>query len=204
MFRATFEDKILKSDIVFLRTWYPVEVKQYYNPITDMLIPERGSWSGMKTVYQLRKENSIKIPVNKDSLYTPVERQPRSFSKLQIPKSLMAELPYKSVPKLDKKRKRPEVDSHTAVILDKEDKQRLTTINQLGALKNERLRKQKEKKKEQLLKYLKTKEAKESKKEKISRENRKELYKLQGLMKKQKEEKEGRPKKRRKIDKSKE
>jgi len=32
-FRATFEDKILISDIVFLRTWYRVEPEKYYNPI---------------------------------------------------------------------------------------------------------------------------------------------------------------------------
>ena len=32
-FRATFEDKILISDIVFCRTWYKIEPKKFYNPI---------------------------------------------------------------------------------------------------------------------------------------------------------------------------
>ena len=32
-FRATFEDKILVSDIVFCKTWYPVEPKKFYNPM---------------------------------------------------------------------------------------------------------------------------------------------------------------------------
>ena len=36
-FRATFEDKILASDIVFCRTWMPVLPKKYYNPITNLL-----------------------------------------------------------------------------------------------------------------------------------------------------------------------
>ena len=32
-FRATFEDKILKSDIVFCRTWYKVKLTRFCNPI---------------------------------------------------------------------------------------------------------------------------------------------------------------------------
>ena len=32
-FRATFEDKILKSDIVFCKTWYQVETPKFYNPV---------------------------------------------------------------------------------------------------------------------------------------------------------------------------
>ena len=34
-FRATFEDKILKSDIVFLKTWTPVVPNAFYNPIIN-------------------------------------------------------------------------------------------------------------------------------------------------------------------------
>ncbi len=32
-FRATFEDKILKSDIVFCKTWYQVEIPRFCNPL---------------------------------------------------------------------------------------------------------------------------------------------------------------------------
>jgi ribosome biogenesis protein BMS1 len=35
--RVTFEDRILNSDIVFCRTWVPVEPKRFYNPITSLL-----------------------------------------------------------------------------------------------------------------------------------------------------------------------
>ena len=79
-FRATFEDKILMSgrvlfpllkdvDIVFMRTWYPVQPREYYNPVTDLLIPEKNQWKGMKTVYELRKERNIDIESNPDSEY---------------------------------------------------------------------------------------------------------------------------------------
>jgi ribosome biogenesis protein BMS1 len=35
--RATFEDRILMSDVVFLRAWVPVVPTQYYNPVTSLL-----------------------------------------------------------------------------------------------------------------------------------------------------------------------
>ena len=48
-FRATFEDKILLSDIVFCRTWMPVDIKKYFNPVTNHLSSEGvAGWRGMK------------------------------------------------------------------------------------------------------------------------------------------------------------
>nr|XP_046157402.1 ribosome biogenesis protein BMS1 homolog [Oncorhynchus gorbuscha] len=51
-YRATFEDRLLMSDIVFLRSWYPVSVPQLYNTVTSLLMPagQKDSWSGMRTV----------------------------------------------------------------------------------------------------------------------------------------------------------
>jgi hypothetical protein len=68
-YRATFEDKVLKSDIVFLRAWVPVQPIKFYNPVTTLLHANKSHFLGMKTVFALRKERSMKIPVNKDSLY---------------------------------------------------------------------------------------------------------------------------------------
>ncbi|XP_015266933.1 PREDICTED: ribosome biogenesis protein BMS1 homolog, partial [Gekko japonicus] len=70
-FRATFEDKLLMSDIVFMRTWYPVSLPTFYNPVTSLLKPvgEKDSWTGMKTTGQLRREKGIRLKQNKDSLY---------------------------------------------------------------------------------------------------------------------------------------
>lgn len=45
-FRATFEDKILFSDIIFCRTWTQVDPVQYYNPVTTLLT-EDHSWAGV-------------------------------------------------------------------------------------------------------------------------------------------------------------
>lgn len=70
-FRATFEDKILLSDIVFCRTWFRVDVPQYYAPVTSLLLApeEKTKWQGMKTVGQLKRERSIHAEANVDSMY---------------------------------------------------------------------------------------------------------------------------------------
>lgn len=43
-FRATFEDKILLSDIIILRSWYPVHIKKFYNPVTSLLLKNKSEW----------------------------------------------------------------------------------------------------------------------------------------------------------------
>lgn len=70
-FRATFEDKILLSDIVFCRTWYKVDVPQFYNPVTTLLLPEdqKNSWRGVRTTGEIKREKGIRSLPNEDSLY---------------------------------------------------------------------------------------------------------------------------------------
>lgn len=48
-FRATFEDRILMSDIVFCRTWYAVDVPRFCNPIISY-----GKTRMLKSHSQLR------------------------------------------------------------------------------------------------------------------------------------------------------
>jgi len=154
-FRATFEDRIIMSDIVFLRAWCPVEVNKYYNPVTDLLQIEKGTWQGMKTVYQLRKERGLSVPSDPDSYYTPIERKLRFFNPLKIPKTLQAELPFKSVPKNQKNRTEPTLEMHRAVLLEPHEKERLKVIRDLNMIKNTKLRKQKVKKREEHMKFIK-------------------------------------------------
>ncbi len=59
------------SDIVFVRTWFTVQIPQFFNPVTTLLLPpdQKNQWQGMKTVGQLRREKNIKRKVDEDSLY---------------------------------------------------------------------------------------------------------------------------------------
>ena len=55
-FRATFEDKILMSDIAFVKTWFTVEIPKFFAPVTNMLLtPEdRTKWKGLRTIGQIK------------------------------------------------------------------------------------------------------------------------------------------------------
>jgi len=102
-FRATFEDKILLSDIVMVKTWFTVEIPRFYAPVTNLLMAaeEKTKWKGMRTVGQIKREAGIKANVeNDDSLYTEVQRDPKVFKDLKVPRSLQKELPYSLKPKV--------------------------------------------------------------------------------------------------------
>lgn len=115
-FRATFEDKILLSDIVFCRTWVPVEIQKYYNPVTSLLCKSGSEgWRAMKPKAQLHVETETPIEVNPDSIYKPIERKERTFNKLRVPKSVEANLPFSSKHKDETKRKKKSYVSKRAV-----------------------------------------------------------------------------------------
>lgn len=125
-FRATFEDKIQMSDIVFCRTWYRVEIPKFYAVVTNLLKPpsEKGAWKGMRTVGELKYERNMKAIPNVDSLYVPVERDEKAFKPFMIPKKLQKELPYRDKPKLQMQKKRKSFEEkRVAVVRDpKEEK----------------------------------------------------------------------------------
>lgn len=72
--RATFEDKIFPSDIVFIRTWVPVDPSRYCAVQRTLVDPE---WVGMRTMRELRWEYGVPLPENKDSEYREIKRRHR-------------------------------------------------------------------------------------------------------------------------------
>ena len=75
--RATFEDKILASDTIFLKSWFAIEVPKFYMSITNLLKNNTAQKNGasssddlkLKTMAQLKLENNIKVMPNENSLY---------------------------------------------------------------------------------------------------------------------------------------
>lgn len=147
-FRATFEDKILMSDIVFLRAWYPIKPHRFYNPVTNLLdaalsteTGESTAWTGMRLTGQVRHELNLPTPSLKNSAYRPVERQERHFNPLRVPRKLAADLPFKSQIAQMKPQKNKTYLQKRAVVLGGEEKKARRLLDQVMTLRNEKVEK---------------------------------------------------------------
>ncbi|XP_072138476.1 ribosome biogenesis protein BMS1 homolog isoform X1 [Mobula birostris] len=188
-FRASFEDKLLMSDIVFMRTWYPVSVPKFYNPVTSLLRPntERESWTGMRTVGQLKHDLGIRMKPNKDSLYKTIERKMKHFSPLYIPKMLQKALPFKNKPKNQEKlAKVPRDRKRITVIRSAHEKKISALITALSTVNKHKVQKQQKKEKQQRKEFLAQKQKEEEAKIKRQKEARKKIYRVLGQKEKRK------------------
>lgn len=178
-FRATFEDKILKSDIVFCRTWVPVEPKRLYNPIMSLLSASDG-YKAMRTVYQLRKEKNMKIPVNKDSVYKEIKRTARQFKPLRVPKKIEAALPFSNKSRIDTKRSKPSYVNKRAVVMDVGDRKKVAVMQELNTIRREKVKIRKAKQEIRTAAYLKRKAAEAAFFEPTKNEEKKKRYRDAG------------------------
>ena len=85
-FRASFEDKIIKCDVIFLKQWTQVQLIQFYNPIIDY--DNNKSRKLLRNMFQLRKDNNIELKQNVDSEYKEIVREEQVFPDLVISKNL--------------------------------------------------------------------------------------------------------------------
>lgn len=126
-YRATFEDKILMSDIVFLRAWYSVKPHRFYNPVTNLLEAAESEqtgdgWKGMRLTGEVRAAEGIPTPQQKNSAYRPIDRPTRHFNPLRVPRQLAADLPFKSQIAQMKPQKKPTYVQKRAVVLGGEER----------------------------------------------------------------------------------
>lgn len=172
-FRATFEDKILMSDTIFLKTWYPVKVKQFYNPVTSLLQGNHENWKGMKLTGQVRAERELETPMNADSSYKKIERTERKFNPLRVPKSIKGSLPFKSQIHEMKPQKKKTYMSKRAVVLGGDEKKSRDLMQKIATVRKEKESKRKTKKGEKFQDRLKQL----AKKEELSKDKQKEKKK---------------------------
>ncbi|CAD8186781.1 unnamed protein product [Paramecium pentaurelia] len=142
-FRATFEDKIQMSDLVFCRTWVRMHIERFYRLITSNV-------KLMKTMWELRQEKQIPLEFKPESTYQDQERVPVKFAPLRIPNNLQQNLPFESKEKVKslsfRERLRQQVEKNLPVKSNMTDKEKevYSLIQRLNTIKNE-----KEKKREQ-------------------------------------------------------
>ncbi|KAI1552313.1 BMS1 GTP-binding protein required for 40S ribosome biogenesis [Pyrenophora tritici-repentis] len=177
-FRATFEDKILMSDIVFLRAWYPIKPRRFYNTVTNLLAPatpdlegESTSWQGMRLTGLVRHENNLPTPSDKNSAYRPITRETRVFNPLRVPRKLAADLPFKSQIATTKPQKKQTYLQKRAVVLGGEEKKARRLLDQVVAIRNDKVEKRRQKQQERKDPYKrKVKENEEKRAEREKRE----------------------------------
>lgn len=191
-FRATFEDKVLMSDIVFLRAWYSIHPRRYYNPVTSLLSPVDSSsatgdraWQGMRLTGAVRYTEGIKTPRPVNSIYKPITAQERpeerKFNKLRVPRKLQAALPFASKPKQMKKQGKSTYVQQRAVVMEKEERDALTLLQQMQAVQKSKLAKRTAKQGERLEERKRILAEKEGEKEKKRKAERDEHFRREGL-----------------------
>ncbi|KAJ1994935.1 Glycoside hydrolase 2 (Mannanase, beta-galactosidase) [Coemansia umbellata] len=170
MFRATFEDKIKLSDIVFLRAFHAVPIKKFYNPVTSLL-----AVTHMRTLAEIRREKSLPVPNKKDSHYKPVVRVAKRFNPLMVPKSVSSELPFKSRPKVIQT-----TTTKRAVVLDRKERQTAGLMEQISLLHREGKRKQQEKARRQKAEYEKKRQLENDEADARRKRRRKSFFRREG------------------------
>ncbi len=176
-FRATFEDKILMSDIVICRLWVPILPFKYYNPVSSLLQTNDVKWTGLRTISEIRRKNSVPITIKKDSLYRPiVERKKREFKKLVIPKKLAETLPYASKPKQTETKKKGNYVERRAVLMDAEERSKRATVQVVSGIGKSKIEKRQSAQSERVLKKRKAVEREEDILGEIRKEEKKIRY----------------------------
>jgi len=197
-FRAAFEDKVLMSDIVSLRAWVSVEPRRFYNPVTSLLRHDKTEWTGMRLTGQVRYEEGLKTPSNVNSIYKPIDRAPRKFNPLKVPRKLQADLPYASKPKVMKPQKHKTYMQKRAVVMEPEERKAVAMMQQIRAIRKDQITRKKDRKHQKNVEHREKVLREQGTKDDKDKEKRKEYMREAGMKTKRDEERDTgkRPKKR--------
>lgn len=193
--RVGFEDKILKSDIVFLSAWRTVKPRRFCMPVTNLLTAPAtvsasgNAWtSGMKLTGTLRAEAGVPVPNQRDSLYRPVERQARHFNPLRVPRKLAADLPFRSQVARMAPQRSETYRAKRAVVVGGEERKARDLLQKLQTVRRDKVAKRaaaQEKRKEPYRKRMAEDLEKKAAREKREREA---YWKKEGRKRKNEEE----------------
>lgn len=220
-FRATFEDKVLMSDIVFLRAWYPVKPHRFYNPVTNLLEPAAGqanghataanpdegtsvsseldkstetsAWQPMRLTGAIRASTNLPptAPSNPNSAYRPITRPTRHFNPLRIPRGLASSLPFKSQPVTMAPQRSQTYLQKRAVVLGGEEKRVRDLMQKVMTLRREKESKRAAKKEEGRVKYRKKIEESEGLRQEREKREKDEYWQREGRKRKGGEDRGG-------------
>lgn len=188
-FRAAFEDKILMSDIVFLRAWYPVRPQRFYNPVTNLLdtsdARSKGNgWKSMRLTGAVRRDEGLPTPTQKDSAYRPIDRPTRHFNPLRVPRQLAADLPFKSQIMQMRPQKQATYLQKRAVVLGGEEKKARDLMQKIMSLRREKMEKRTASKEEKRQVHRKKVAENEEKKREREKRERDEYWRREGKKRK--------------------
>ena len=134
----------------------------------------------MRLTGQVRRDEGIKTPLNVNSTYKRIERAPRRFNPLIVPKKLQASLPYASKPKLMKPQQNQTYLQKRAVVMEPEEKKAVALLQQIRALRKDQVVRRKEKKVEKKAERQKKLAKEEERKGEKEKERRKEAMRAAG------------------------
>lgn len=135
----------------------------------------------MRTLAQIRKEQQIPLVINKDSIYKPIERKTREFSKLYISSKLQESLPFASKPKLLTSKNTNNYMSKRAIIIEKQDSQSRALLQIMSTIRNEKESKRKVANLKRLNEKKKTLAKLQDKFVDVEKDNKKRKFREEGL-----------------------
>jgi ribosome biogenesis protein BMS1 len=169
------------SDIIFLRAWYTIQPRKFYNPVTSLLLSGNRAWQGMRLTGAVRKERQLKAPNHINSSYRDIERTERKFNPLRVPRALQAELPFKSKPKQMKATGSKGYLAKRAVVLEADEKKALALLQQMKTVQREKEQKRKKKNLEKRQERIKVAEKDDEIRTQKRKAEMKEIYRVQGM-----------------------
>ncbi|XP_026192033.1 ribosome biogenesis protein BMS1 homolog [Cyclospora cayetanensis] len=185
-FRASFEDKILMSDLIICKTWIKVSPRPFFNPVLDV-----PAWRRLRSHAEIRQAKQLPLPYKDANLlpYGGPTRVQRKFNPIKIPKQLAMKLPFHARPKLQpvvsrlkklRGKKLQEEKDMQKPLVSAYDKRVAALLQRLQTIRNAREEQRREKQQEKLKIKMQKNAKVEKEKMRKQTEIRKKRYVKQG------------------------